>query len=209
MNFPFPRHMRFSEKKLDNLKKISMLHKDTLRMMHNWSQTSKHNVLEIGSYIGGGTIALASGTNKKVIAIEVGGAYNHNMIPSTDILKDLKRNLRYWGIKNVTIIAEFSESPIAVELVDKLLAGEKISLIALDSNGSIASELLRYKNFLAPECKIIIDDYLLEGSESDGKNMQVNDETNRLIVEGIIDKEFVNGWGTFFGTLHVENFGTA
>jgi predicted O-methyltransferase YrrM len=200
--------MGYSEDKLDELKKISMLHKDTLRMMHSWSQNSKHNVLEIGSYIGGGTIALASGTNRKVIAIEVGGAYNHNMIPSTDILKDLKRNLRSWGVENVKIIAEFSESPKAVELVGKLLEGEKISLIALDSNGSIASELLRYKSFLDSECKIIIDDYLLEGSESNGKNFQVNDETNQLIREGILVKKFVNGWGTFFGTLNLEKLGT-
>lgn len=66
---------KLSEEKIDELKKISMLHRDTLRMMNFWSQSSKENLLEIGSYIGGGTIALAMGTKKKVISIEVGGAY--------------------------------------------------------------------------------------------------------------------------------------
>ena len=130
------------------------------------------------------------------------------MIPSTDILRDLKKNLRKWGVQNVEIIAELSESQRAVELVENALNGEKISLVMLDSNGSIISELKRYKCFLSNECKIIIDDYVLEGSESEGKNFIVNDQTNQLIRDGIVIEDFINGWGTFFGTLIVNKIGT-
>lgn len=204
INKVFLRKKSYQENFFVELKKISMLHKDTLRMMNRWSSNSKYNVLEIGSYVGGGTIALARGTRNKVIVIEAGGAYDHNMIPSTDIIKDLRENLRKWGVKNVSIIEDFSESSRAVELVKIFLNGGEISLLVLDSNGSISSEIERYKNFFAKKCRIIIDDYLLEGSESEGKNLQVHNQTNRLIDEGVLMPEFVNGWGTLFGVLNVD-----
>lgn len=130
------------------------------------------------------------------------------MIPSTDIVQDLKKNLKIWGVTDVTIVEEFSESPRAVKRVAEILNGEKISLIILDSNGSITSELERYKTFLEPKCKVIIDDFLIEGSESNGKNLQVNAEVNQLLNNGALVKEFINGWGTFFGTLNKENLGS-
>src|ERR1041385_7446697 len=59
-------------------REASMLHMDVLLLIYHFARFGVGNVLEIGPYIGGSTIAAAfgareSGTQKKIITIEAGG----------------------------------------------------------------------------------------------------------------------------------------
>ncbi len=82
----------------------SMLHMDVLLLIYHFAKITAGNILEIGAYIGGSTIAAAfgaaeSGRTKKFISIEPGGRLKHVRIPSTNIFKDLKKNLARFGLE--------------------------------------------------------------------------------------------------------------
>jgi len=88
----------------------SMLHMDVLLLIYHFARFGGGNVLEIGPYIGGSTIAAAfgareSGTQKKIITIEAGGSVKHFRLSSRNIIKDLKKNLVRFGVADdVTLI---------------------------------------------------------------------------------------------------------
>src|SRR5262249_40292464 len=63
-------------------REASMLHMDVLLLIYHFARFGAGNVLEIGPYIGGSTIAAAfgareSGKRKKIITIEAGGSLKH------------------------------------------------------------------------------------------------------------------------------------
>ena len=83
-------------------REASMLHMDVLLLIYHFARYGAGNVLEIGPYVGGSTIAAAfgareSGTQKKIITIEAGGSVKHFRLSSRDIIKDLKKNLARFG----------------------------------------------------------------------------------------------------------------
>ena len=84
----------------------SMLHRDVLLLIYHFARVAKGDVLEIGPYIGGSTIAAAfgareSGRSKKIVSVESGGQLEHFRIPSRNIFKDLKKNLRRFGVSRM------------------------------------------------------------------------------------------------------------
>src|ERR1043166_3782312 len=91
-------------------REASMLHTDVLLLIYHFARFGAGNVLEIGPYIGGSTIAAAfgareSGTQKKIITIEAGGSVKHFRLSRRNIIKDLKTNLSRFGVAHdVTVI---------------------------------------------------------------------------------------------------------
>src|SRR4051812_2600822 len=83
---------------IDRIKAISMLSPDVLFYLGLFASIVPGRILEIGPYVGGSTVALASGHGAgrlPIISIEVGGSYEtHPHLPSADILGDLRRNLQ-------------------------------------------------------------------------------------------------------------------
>ena len=80
-----------------------MLHMDVLLLIYHFARFGAGNVLEIGPYVGGSTIAAAfgareSGVQKKIITIEAGGSVKHFRLSSRNIIKDLKKNLARFEI---------------------------------------------------------------------------------------------------------------
>src|SRR5438270_6307443 len=78
--------------------KYSMLHLDVLILIYHFAKICSGNILEIGAFVGGATIAAAfgvrdSGTPKKLIAIEPGGSVKHKRLGTRNSLHDLERNL--------------------------------------------------------------------------------------------------------------------
>jgi hypothetical protein len=68
-------------------REASMLHTDVLLLIYHFARFGAGNVLEIGPYIGGSTIAAAfgareSGMEKKIITIEAGGSVKHFRLSS-------------------------------------------------------------------------------------------------------------------------------
>src|SRR5206468_8853271 len=81
----------------------SMLHMDVLLLIYHFARFGAGNILEIGPYIGGSTVAAAfgareSGARKKIVSIEAGGQLKHFRIPSRNIFRDLKKNLARFGV---------------------------------------------------------------------------------------------------------------
>src|SRR5207247_9987010 len=75
----------------------SMLHLDVLLLIYHFAKLGSGNILEIGPYIGGSTIAAAfgareSGTPKKIITAEAGGRLKNRPIPGRQIFKALIKN---------------------------------------------------------------------------------------------------------------------
>src|SRR5947207_8464316 len=88
----------------------SMLHMDVLLLIYHFARFGQGNILEIGPYIGGSTIAAAfgareSGMRKKIVSIEAGGKMKHFRLSSRNIIKDLKKNLVRFGVADdITLI---------------------------------------------------------------------------------------------------------
>ncbi len=87
-----------------------MLHMDVLLLIYHFARFGLGNVLEIGPYIGGSTVAAAfgardSGIRKKIMSIKAGGRFNHFRLSSRNIIKDLRNNLARFGVaEDVTLI---------------------------------------------------------------------------------------------------------
>src|SRR5438552_11210401 len=144
----------------------SMLHMDVLLLIYHFARFGAGNILEIGPYIGGSTVAAAFGAResrarkKKIVSIEAGGQLKHFRIPSRNILRDLKKNLaRFDVLDNVTLIngRSFDEATI-FEVRHRLSSGE-VSLFIFDADNNVRRDLDCYGDLLNDGCWLVIDDY--------------------------------------------------
>ena len=76
-----------------------MLGIDAIVMLYHCAKVSVGDILEVGAYTGGATIAMAmgvrdSGTAKKIVSIERGCRVDHPRIGTKDSFKDLRKNLK-------------------------------------------------------------------------------------------------------------------
>src|SRR5882724_607186 len=81
----------------------SMLGIDALVLIYHFAKVAKGDILEIGSFVGGSTIAAGlgardSGGRKKIVSIEPGGRLKDHRLATRDIFKDLKKNLARAGL---------------------------------------------------------------------------------------------------------------
>jgi hypothetical protein len=192
-----------SPKLFADLDKISMLHISALETIHRYSMHSKGDVVEVGAYIGGSTIALSKGTIFKVHTFEKGGSYKtHPHLPTDDILRDLNINLKKFKADNVLVIPHTTDSEVGMASLESQLGGRKIGLLLLDADGNIESLLSKLNKFLLDGALVVIDDYLIVDGlmKSDITNLQVN----RLIKEGVLTEDCVVGWGTWFGKINLN-----
>src|SRR5205814_5076102 len=136
----------------------SMLHMDVLLLIYHFAKFGAGNVLEIGPYIGGSTIAAAfgareSGSLKKIISIEIGGRLKHFRIPSRNIIKDLKKNLARFGVlEDVTLINGPSFDEKTSSAVRHTLRSSEVGLFIFDSDDHGRLHLAYYCDTLAPFC---------------------------------------------------------
>jgi predicted O-methyltransferase YrrM len=116
-------------------REASMLHIDVLVLIYHFARFGAGNVLEIGLYIGGSTIAAAfgardSGTKKKIITIEAGATVKHFRLSSRNIIKDLKKNVARFGVaKDVTLINGRSSDEAIISEVRRRLSSREVSLL--------------------------------------------------------------------------------
>lgn len=121
-------------------------------------------VLEIGTYVGGGTVALARGVGpggRKVVSVEQGGAHpTHSRLPSNDILADLRANIERFAVSQcVTIVAgDYGDDSTRVEMA-KALRGEKVGLACIDADGHFDRAFNMVMPHLTEDAVFIIDDY--------------------------------------------------
>ncbi len=154
-------------------RRISMLHEDTLAMLHLLARRCKGAVVEIGPYMGGSTIAIASGLRPGApfVSIELGGAHDHPDLPTKDIVGDLQNNLRNAGVADkVSIVVGHSNTAAVRNQIVAQLRGRKIGLLVIDSDGEIDHEFTFYRPLMRRNCTLVFDDYemMVRGDVKDG-----------------------------------------
>ncbi len=178
----------------------SMLHTDVLLLIYHFARFGLGNILEIGPFIGGSTIAAAlgardSGMPKKIVSIEAGGRLKHFRLSSRNIIHDLKRNLARFGVaENVTILngRSFDEAIIA-EVRQQLNAGE-VGLFIFDADNNVRRDLDCYGDLFSDNCWLVIDDYF-----GPAKAAPLRAQVDTLVTGGRFLPFGYYGWGTWVG----------
>ena len=181
--------------------KGSMLHIDVLLLIYHFAKVCSGNILEVGPYLGGSTIAAAFGaresnTRKKIVSIEGGGQLEHPRIPSRNIIKDLKRNLARFGVvDDVTLIEGRSSNEATKSAVRQILGSGEVGLFMFDADRNPRRDLDSFGDLLVDHCWVVIDDYFGPGRKAAPIRAQVDEmvSTGRLLTLGYY------GWSTWIG----------
>jgi hypothetical protein len=179
----------------------SMLGIDAIVMLYHFAKVCSGDILEIGSYIGGATIAMAmgvrdSGAQKKIISIERGCRVEHPRVGTQDSFKDLKRNLKRFGFADqVTLINGRSFDPQTVAAVRQMCGPRQIGLFVFDADANVRRDIDCYADRFADRCWMAIDDYLGGANKSERLRVQVDE----LVDAGRLEPLGFYGFGTWVG----------
>ena len=178
----------------------SMLHMDVLLLIYHFARFGEGNILEIGPYIGGSTIAAAFGARestrrKKIVSIEVGGRLKHFRLSSNNIVKDLRKNLKRFGVaEEVTLLNGRSfDQTIIADVRQRLTSGE-VGLFIFDADNNVRRDLDCYGDLLNDRCWLVIDDYF-----GPAKAAPLRAQVDALVTEGQLVPFGYYGWGTWIG----------
>ena len=155
------RHEPIHSKLLKIRDKYSMLHLDVLILIYHFAKICPGNILEIGAFVGGATIAAAfgvrdSGTRKKLIAIEPGGSVKHKRLGTRNIFRDLERNLARQRVSElVTTIRGRSFDPATISAVNETLGTDKVGLLILDADAAKRRDIECYYERFADGCWMV------------------------------------------------------
>jgi L-amino acid N-acyltransferase YncA/predicted O-methyltransferase YrrM len=183
--------------------KYSMLHLDVLILIYHFAKICSGNILEIGAFLGGATIAAAfgmrdSGDNKKLIAIEPGGSVKHKRLGTRNILRDLERNLARQRVsKIVNLIKGRSFDAATIRAVHGTLGRDKIGLLILDADAAKRRDIECYRDRFADDCWMVIDDYY--GADSNEKITPSRADVDALVDAGWLKPLGFYGWSTWVG----------
>ena len=178
-----------------------MLGGDAIVMLYHFAKVSVGNILEVGSYIGGATVAMAmgvrdSGIEKKIISIERGCRVDHPRVGTKDSFKDLKKNLKRFGfLDQVTLINSRSFDPETIAMVRQILGPHQIGLFVFDADANVRRDINCYSDRFADRCWMVIDDYLGGADKSARLRMQVDE----LVSAGRLEPLGFYGVGTWIG----------
>jgi predicted O-methyltransferase YrrM len=181
-------------------REASMLHVDVLLLIYHLARFSVGDVLEIGPYVGGSTIAAAfgareSGTQKQIVTIEAGGSVKHFRLSSRNIIKDLKKNLaRFGAAEDVTLINGRSSDEAIISEVRQRLSSREVSLFIFDADNDVRRDLDCYHDLLNDNCWVVIDDYF-----GPAKAAPLRAQVDALVSEGRLVPFGYYGWGTWVG----------
>ena len=197
------RHEPIHSKLLKIRDKYSMLHLDVLILIYHFAKTCSDNILEIGAFVGGATIAAAfgvrdSGTRKKLIAIEPGGSVKHKRLGTRNIFRDLERNLARQRVSElVTTIKGRSFDPATISAVNETLGADKVGLLILDADAAKRRDIECYCDRFADGCWMVIDDYY--GIGTNAKITPSRADVEALTAAGYLQPLGFYGWSTWVG----------
>lgn len=183
--------------------KYSMLHLDVLLLIYHFAKTCSGQIVELGAFVGGATIAAAwgvrdSGKPKALIAVEPGGSVKHKRLGTKNIFRDLERNLAKQRVADmVTLIKGRSSDTATISAVHDKLGGDQIGLLILDADGAVQRDIGSYRDKLADGCWMIIDDY--SGPDTNSKVTRARSNVDTLVATGHLEPLGFYGWGTWVG----------
>ena len=197
------RHEPIHSKLLKIRDKYSMLHLDVLILIYHFARICSDNILEIGAFVGGATIAAAfgvrdSGTRKKLITIEPGGSVKHKRLGTRNVFRDLERNLARQRVSElVTTIKGRSFDPATISAVNATLGADKVGLLILDADAAKRRDIECYGERFADNCWMVIDDYY--GADSNTKITPSRADVDALTMAGYLEPLGFYGWSTWVG----------
>jgi phosphinothricin acetyltransferase len=197
------RHEPIHSKLLKIRDKYSMLHLDVLILIYHFARICSDNILEIGAFVGGATIAAAlgvrdSGTRKKLITIEPGGSVKHKRLGTRNIFRDLERNLARQRVSElVTTIKGRSFDTATISAVNETLGADKVGLLILDADAAKRRDIECYRERFADNCWMVIDDYY--GADSNTKITPSRADVDTLTMAGYLEPLGFYGWSTWIG----------
>jgi predicted O-methyltransferase YrrM len=162
------------------------------------------DVLEVGAYTGGATIAMAmgvrdSGAQKKLISIERGCRVDLPRIGTKDSFKDLRKNLKRFGfLDQVTLLNARSFDVNTVAMVRQLSG--PIGLFVFDADANVRRDINCYSDRFIDRCWIVIDDYL-GGADKSGK---LRTQVDELVNAGRLEPLGFYGFGTWIGRWLID-----
>jgi predicted O-methyltransferase YrrM len=178
----------------------SMLHMDVLLLIYHFARFGEGNILEIGPYMGGSTIAAAFGAResaarKKLVSIEAGGRLQHFRLSSKNIVKDLRKNLKRFGVaEEVTLLNGRSFDQTIISDVRQRLTSGEVGLFIFDADNNVRRDLVCYGDLLNDRCWLVIDDYF-----GPAKAAPLRAQVDALLTEGQLVPFGYYGWGTWIG----------
>jgi len=181
----------------------SMLHLDVLILIYHFAKICVGQIVEVGAFVGGATIAAAfgvrdSGKRKALIAIEQGGSLKHKRLGTRNILRDLERNLARRRVSEmVTLIKGHSFDPGTIAAVRQTVGSDEIGLLILDADAAKQREIDCYRDKLADGCWMVIDDYY--GPAADSKITPARADVDALVAAGCLQLLGFYGWSTWVG----------
>lgn len=179
----------------------SMLGIDVLVLIYHFAKVAEGDILEIGSFVGGSTIAAAlgardSGRPKKFISIEPGGQLKDHRMATKDIFKDLKKNLSRVGLlEAVTLINGSSFDEQTITAVRGMTGPGQIGLFIFDADANVRRDIDCYGALFAQGCWVVIDDYISATDKGGPTRVQVDE----LVAAKRLQPLGFYGWGTWIG----------
>jgi predicted O-methyltransferase YrrM len=179
----------------------SMLGIDVLILIYHFAKIGEGDILEIGSFVGGSTVAAGlgardSGKRKRLISIEPGGSLKDHRMATKDIFKDLKKNLSRAGLlEAVTLINGSSFEEKTITAVREMAGPGEVGLFIFDADANVRRDLDCYGDRFAHGCWVVIDDYISATDKGGPTRMQVDD----LVAAGRLQPLGFYGWGTWIG----------
>jgi predicted O-methyltransferase YrrM len=187
---------------LQSLRRISMLHYETLYLLRSLAARTKDAIVEVGPYIGGSTIALGrglqTGRGGPLISVEMGGSYPNHAVPTEDIIADLKSNVEAYGLTEIVHILEgFTTEATIDAAVNRILDGRKIGLLFLDADGNVERDFELYRARLSRGSILVYDDYLSE--QAPEKQTTIKAWVDQAVASGFVENLGLYRWGTWVG----------
>lgn len=179
----------------------SMLGIDALIVIYHFAKIAEGGVLEIGSFIGGATIAAGLGVRdsdkrKSIVSIEPGGRLRDHRLATRNIFKTLKKNLARAGLLDaVTLINGFSFDETTIATVREIFGPGEVGLFIFDAHANVARDIECYRDRFAKGCWMVIDDYFSGSDKGAPTRLQVDD----LVRAGQLQPLGYYGWGTWVG----------
>lgn len=181
----------------------SMLSEAALRAMYLCAREAKGDVVEIGAYVGGGTVVLmdaCSRSGNQIVTIEEPVQHlAHPDIPTSNSIADLKANVEKLAPKgaNHLLLSGYSfEAWVLGELHHRLL-GRSIGFLAWDADSSFERDLALLTPFLEVGSLIMVDDYITDSAKSTRITVMVD----RLTAAGVLEPIAYLPWATWFGRV--------
>jgi len=149
--------------------KYSMLHPDLLTVLYYLAKHAEGNILEIGPFLGGSTMATAIGLRERsrgetFVTVEKGNEKVPSRLVTDDIVRDLKQNLLDNGLAPlVQVVVGFSLAKETVAAVRAHLPPRSVNILVVDADGDVRGPLDVYHELLADQCWVVIDDYFASG----------------------------------------------